>query len=79
MNFEIDKYYSGDVNDYDSLGNLIKVTTYTDGIKNGLQKKFYENGNIRKKRLNSKVRVEKSMEVKQIGNDKVKVYLKMKN
>ena len=37
---------------------------------------IYRKGKKREERLNSKVRVKKSMEVKQIGNDKVKFYLK---
>ena len=55
----------------------------SEGLKSPTNKTFYpsliqsiyKKGNIRKKRLSSKVRVEKSMEVKQIGNDKVRYYL----
>tara|TARA_Y100001970_G_C14094791_1_gene782019 strand:- start:817 stop:1173 length:357 start_codon:yes stop_codon:yes gene_type:complete len=55
-----------------------------EGLKSPTNKTFYpsliqsiyKKGKIRYKRLNSKVRVEKSMEVKQIGNDKVKYYIK---
>jgi len=36
---------------------------------------IYKKGKRREKRLSSEVRVEKSMEVKQIGNDKVRYYL----
>ncbi|MDP7027338.1 MAG: hypothetical protein QF380_02895, partial [Candidatus Marinimicrobia bacterium] len=56
----------------------------SEGLKSPTNKTFYPSliqsiynkGKIREKRLNSEVRVEKSMEVKQIGNDKVKYYLK---
>ena len=56
----------------------------SEGLKSPTNKTFYpsliqsiyKKGKIREKRLNSKVRVEKSMEVKQIGNDKVRYYLK---
>ena len=56
----------------------------SEGLKSPTNKTFYpsliqsiyKKGKIREKRLNSEVRVEKSMEVKQIGNDKVRFYLK---
>ena len=56
----------------------------SEGLKSPTNKTFYpsliqsiyKKGKIREERLNSKVRVEKSMEVKQIGNDKVRFYLK---
>ena len=56
----------------------------SEGLKSPTNKTFYpsliqsiyKKGKIREKRLSSEVRVEKSMEVKQIGNDKVMFYLK---
>ena len=56
----------------------------SEGLKSPTNKTFYpsliqsiyKKGKRREKRLSSKVRVEKSMEVKQIGNDKVRYYLK---
>ena len=56
----------------------------SEGLKSPTNKTFYpsliqsiyKKGNIRKKRLNSEVRVEESIKVKQIGNDKVSFYLK---
>ena len=59
----------------------------SEGLKSPTNKTFYpsliqsiyKKGKIREKRLNSDVRVEKSMEVKQIGNDKVRYYLKSTN
>ena len=56
----------------------------SEGLKSPTNKTFYpsliqsiyKKGKIREKRLNSEVRVEKSMDVKQIGNDKVRFYLK---
>ena len=56
----------------------------SEGLKSPTNKTFYpsliqsiyKKGKRREKRLSSEVRVEKSMEVKQIGNDKVRYYLK---
>ena len=56
----------------------------SEGLKSPTNKTFYPSliqsiynkGNVRIKRLNSEVRVEESIEVKQIGNDKVSFYLK---
>ena len=56
----------------------------SEGLKSPTNKTFYpllvysiyKKGMIREQRLNSEVKVEKSMEVKQIGNDKVSYYLK---
>ena len=58
----------------------------SEGLKSPTNKTFYpsliqsiyKKGKRREKRLSSEVRVEKSMEVKQIGNDKVRYYLKWK-
>ena len=55
----------------------------SEGLKSPTNKTFYpsliqsiyKKGKRREKRLNSEVRVEKSMEVNQIGNDKVRFYL----
>ena len=59
----------------------------SEGLKSPTNKTFYpsliqsiyKKGKRREKRLSSEVRVEKSMEVKQIGNDKVRYYLKSTN
>ena len=59
----------------------------SEGLKSPQNKTFYpsliqsiyKKGKRREERLKSEVRVKRDVEIKTLGNDKVKVYLKMKN